>query len=377
MLLYSDDFLMTAGTQSEMMDLAVVLLLWVALGVPWKWKKFRGGFKAEWIGYHVDFDHYVLGISPRRADWLACWCERTVREKEARVEDLRAVMGRLVFALGALEYLRPFCAPILSWVAVAGRGGLERLPWSVLFLLAYISEQLRGGYRVQKVRPHTVDLGPLFRADAKAEGQEVAIGGWECAGGCPPGKARWFRLSLTRQNAAWAFCRGEPFRTIAPIELFATLISLVVFGPKWRAHTRGRILLSGQINNLGNVSVLSRMMSSKFPLIVIMTELAERLRDWDLDMGLDWIPRNQNEEADGLTNGMVSPFSAELEVKVDLKDLGLKTLERMWPVADDLYKEVLEKKALSKEKGVASLSGATTMSSPRSKAKPLRERDPW
>ena len=44
MLLYSDDFLMTAGTKSEMKDLVAVLFLRVALGIPWKWKKFRGGF---------------------------------------------------------------------------------------------------------------------------------------------------------------------------------------------------------------------------------------------------------------------------------------------------------------------------------------------
>ena len=71
MLLYSDDFLMTAGRKREMVDLAGVLLLWVALGVPWKWKKFRGGFEAEWIGYQIDFDRLSLGISPRRAEWLA------------------------------------------------------------------------------------------------------------------------------------------------------------------------------------------------------------------------------------------------------------------------------------------------------------------
>ena len=107
MLLYSDDFLITAGRKEEIIDLAGVLLLWVALGVPWKWRKFRGGFEAEWIGYHVDFSDHVLGISARRAEWLALWCEKTVEEKRTRLEDLRAVMGRLGFSLGALEYLRP------------------------------------------------------------------------------------------------------------------------------------------------------------------------------------------------------------------------------------------------------------------------------
>ena len=67
---------------------------------------------------------------------------------------------------------------------------------------------------------------------------------------------------------------------------------MITFGEKWCAHAKGRILLSGQTDNIGNVSVLSRLMSSKFPLVVILTELAERFRQWDLDLGLDWIPRN-------------------------------------------------------------------------------------
>ena len=78
------------------------------------------------------------------------------------------------------------------------------------------------------------------------------------------------------------------------------------------------------------------------------------------------------------SGGLVSSFSADLEMKVDLKELGLETLERMWLVADDLYKEVLEKKALLKERrAAAGAEGATTVSSPLSKTRPLRERDPW
>ena len=136
-------------------------------------------------------------------------------------------------------------------------------------------------------------------------------------------------------------------------------------------------IVLGQTDNLGNVSVLSRLMSSKFPLVVIMTELAERLRRWDLYMSLDWIPRNQNEEADGLTNGVVSSFAAEQEIKVDLKELGLHTLDRMWKVADDLYKDVQERKVLRKEQMGVGTKGATSATSPQKKLRPLRERDPW
>ena len=43
-------------------------------------------------------------------------------------------------------------------------------------------------------------------------------------------------------------------------------------------------------------------MSSKFPLVVILTEMAVQLQSRKLELDLDWIPRNQNKEADAITN---------------------------------------------------------------------------
>ena len=200
----------------------------------------------------------------------------------------------------------------------------------------------------------------------------MAIGGWGCLGGCPPSRARWFRVALSRDNAPWAFCRGEPFRTIASIELFASLVSLIVFSDKWRSQTKGKILLSGQTDNLGNTSVLSKLMSSKFPLVVFMTELASRLRSMDLDLSLDWIPRNQNEEADGITNGNVQIFDPAQEIIVDIKGLNLRTLDRMWLVADDLYKEVQGNRGRQRDQPMPTEKGRPGVDS-----RPLRERDPW
>ena len=131
-------------------------------------------------------------------------------------------------------------------------------------------------------------------------------------------------------------------------------------------------MLSGQTDNLGNTAVLSKLMSSKFPLVVILTELASRLRSLDLDLSLDWIPRNQNEEADGITNGNVKIFDPALEIAVDVKSLDLKTLDRMWKVADDLYGEVRGKKA---EQGA--LPRPAVKGRPVADSRPLRERDPW
>ena len=37
-----------------------MLLIWMALGTAWKWRKFRGGFACSGIGYWVDFDRCQL-----------------------------------------------------------------------------------------------------------------------------------------------------------------------------------------------------------------------------------------------------------------------------------------------------------------------------
>ena len=43
------------------------------------------------------------------------------------------------------------------------------------------------------------DVGLAFRADAKAEGQHVVVGGWECFGGAALGQARWLSVMLNRK----------------------------------------------------------------------------------------------------------------------------------------------------------------------------------
>ena len=68
-----------------------------------------------------------------------------------------------------------------------------------------------------KCRSKAKHLGEVFRLDAKAEGKNVAIGGWRCCEGRPTREAEWFAVTLNRRNAAWAFVRVEkPSRRLHP-----------------------------------------------------------------------------------------------------------------------------------------------------------------
>ena len=45
---------------------------------------------------------------------MAEWLRARVKEGRADMQDLEAVLGRLCFAVGPLEYLRPFLAPVYA-----------------------------------------------------------------------------------------------------------------------------------------------------------------------------------------------------------------------------------------------------------------------
>ena len=82
-----------------------------------------------------------------------------------------------------------------------GRRGRVRLPWSMAFLFKVIKDSLGGTGRYIEIEDHIQDLGEAFRSDAKAEGDLVIVGGWECLGGRRPGEARWYSEKLDRKSA--------------------------------------------------------------------------------------------------------------------------------------------------------------------------------
>ena len=371
LLIYVDDFIVFAESQKEVEMSGFLVFIWCVLGFTFRWNKFKGGTGTDWIGYRVEVRGFAVGISVRRAQWLSNWMRARLSEGFLDMNDFEAVLGRLCFALAPLEYLRPFIAPLYAWSSAVNHRGKMRIPWSIAFILTYFAREFENEGRMFKIRPVENYIGEAFRADAKAEGQCVVIGGWECLGNTPPGRARWYSVRLDRKNAPWAFSRGEPFRTIAALELYATLVSYVVFSPNWPAATRGAVLLSGTTDNLGNTFILSRMMTSKFPALVILTELAARLRQDNAELQLAWAPRDQNEEADSLTNEHFEDFDEAR--RIDFNPLAVEwlVLNDMLAVSEEIN-EVVKQRRSGSEKG-----GEAPPSRKRPPGERLRARDPW
>ena len=319
-----------------------------------------------WIGFDIHWAEYRLGISEKRAQWLIEWSAKILNEGCVEVAELVAVLGRYSFAMQPLEHLRPFLAPIFAWAAAVMGAGKLQLPWSVGFLLKFLANQLGGSGRMVEVKLRGIDLGEAFRADAKAMGSTVRVGGWECINGKRPKEARWFSLELSRSSAPWAFARGEPFRTIAALELLGTLLCVVLFSPEWPTSAKGTVRLAGSTDNLGNCWVVSKLMCTKFPLVCILGELAVQLRDRNLALGLEWVPRLQNEEADGLTNEDFSIFTAERRMNVELDHVRFKVLPDLFKVGEDLHHDIVLRRASRVRQAAKGL-----------KKVRLRESDPW
>ena len=55
-----------------------------------------------------------------------------------------------------------------------------------------VKSRIEGEPSVLLIKAVRENVGEAFRADAKAQGQDVVIGGWECLGGRDSQVARWF-----------------------------------------------------------------------------------------------------------------------------------------------------------------------------------------
>ena len=134
--------------------------------------------------------------------------------------------------------------------------------------------------------------------------------------------------------------------------------------------TGSRIALTASGDNRANGFALDRLSSTKYLLYLVMMELAEQLRDRNLLLSLAWRPRDENEEADALTNGNFGAFTPEKRINVKFKDLPLKVLPGLTAAAEELFHKVREQREARK---------AEEFGGPRKakRRRPLKESDPW
>jgi len=94
---------------------------------------------------------------------------------------------------------------------------------------------------------------------------------------------KWFAVEITESRAPWVFSRqGQPQRVIAALELYATLLGVMLLWPLKLPTGRSSssfVAFSASTDNQGNAFVLDRFMSTKWPLAPILCELATQQRE--------------------------------------------------------------------------------------------------
>ena len=369
-LLFADDgWMVSVGKQYWRPMLFWLFVLEVA-EIPLSWNKVGGGTKVQWIGYDLDVDKFEKGISPRKVRWVVDWITAHIESGGVVGRNLKSALGRLVFVAGALHHVRPFLGPIFAWAAVLKGGTYAKMPEAVCLLLTYIKRQVEGDPMV-KVKVVEKQAIEAFRIDAKAEGEKVVIGGWESLGRSSTKESRWFSMSLDRRSAPWAFVKGEPFRAIAALELTAVLVAVKLFCLEGNWKNRRAVLkLTAYTDNVSNTYVLKKFMSAKFPLSVILLELAAQLKSVGLELDLGWIPRDQNVPADSLTNEIFEGFDESKRIKVRFEDLEWLVMDELMAKAGELDSEV---KLAKTSKEVKSSGSKDT----KAKKGETKWKDPW
>ena len=371
-LLYADDGDLTGRTAFPERGLLLFFTVLAILRLPLSWKKLKGGVRYEWIGYMLDIGRFELGISASRAAWASRWLSEKAAERSVPLGELREGLGRLQFLAGPIEHVRPFLGPLYAWASIGPKWARPKLPVMVVLIMRYLSEELRGNHMMACEAP-SEHLGDMFRMDAKAQGDLVVIGGWRVRGAGDPREAEWFSVTLTRATAPWAFARGDPFRTIAALELLGTLVSLVVLVPNEprRSDASALISLTCSTDNQGNSYLLDRMLTTRYPLGVVLMELAHQMKLRRMVLRARWLPRDENQEADDLTNYEYRHFDPAKRIPVDLSKLGFDLMDSLLRHGDEYMADLERERASEKRKA------ATRGAMRGAKRKPLRETDPW
>ena len=374
LLLFADDWLVLAGGKFFAEGLLYPVFVLEVLGVPFSWKKLTAGLRLAWIGYEVDLRSWALGISERRAAWLLQWFDKVLLRGCVAVDELRQALGRMVYVYGALEWDRPFMAPLFTLLASRAAGSTPTIPPFVRAALLWLRERLRER-RVQPCHRRLTHLEGPFRVDAKADAQGVAIGGWAPAmspcGRIDVAASKWFATTLTPTDSPWAFVKGEAYKVIAALELLATVVALMVFDPRADPGElrKDEICVSGHTDSQVSSQVLGKGFTTSFPLCLLAMEAAAQLESRSMSLQLQWIPRGENEHADALANLRFGEFRAKHRIHVDVRSLPFLALPRLQAQALEFYKE--DHKAAQKR---AATSGASRRAR---KSARLRDTDPW
>ena len=245
------------------------------------------------------------------------WTQETSKKRVVNMASFEEGLGRVMYVAGALEYERPFLAPLYRFLTIHPRGSIRTVPPYVSYFLQYLAEQVKKSRHIECA----VELKPSShapRVDAQASAERTGIGGWLPVVRPDGSLDKWFSHEVKRESWPWIYEKDDtPSLVISTLEALAVLMSLKVFyGDSTPLHrTRVEVILTWT-DNRGNGSILNKLMTTKFPSSAVVMELAAHLKTTGLKAAVQWAPRAVNKEADDLANGVTNGFNPALEERI-------------------------------------------------------------
>ena len=158
------------------------------------------------------------------------------------------------------------------------------------------------------------------------------LGGWRMvavdARQCP-----WFCIKLTPAEAPWLFEKGLAAQSMSTAaEILAVYAGMHAFGFLKKgelADQQGLAVGAAGTDNLSADHLSRRRLSSKAPVGLLVAQMNLNLWDSGLWLNTQWRPRQENQEADDLTNEKFSAFTEILRVKISYQDLHMDLFHKL------------------------------------------------
>ena len=323
-MIYVDDLHGAFVGAEKFLHLWIWVLAYELIGTPFGYHKFKGGYASEFVGFHIRYDLAEVGISVRSGDWLLQWIGNARKNKfVVAAREFSEFLGRLGFVAQLIIWIKPHLAPLYAWAAVTARSTVGRLPDTVILTLGYLEREFTAESYLVSVKKPKVFATESFRTDAKCTDTVVVLAGWELQ------SKRWFSLKLGPAEVPYFFKpeKGSQWASTS-VELMATLVALHAFG--WLDHSKERkaldVVLSAGTDNRANEALSAKRSTTRWPLMAVNMQMSSALARARLSLALRWRPREENVEADQLTNEIFTGFDPALRVVLALGDMDLSVL---------------------------------------------------
>ena len=334
-LLFADDLKLVVSGATKYLDLWSMIVVWLLVGTPFSWKKFRGGLELDYVGFWTDYARFQIGLNEKRAAWVIKTVESLATSQY--VMNGRAfseLLGRLGYAALAVPWLRPLLGPLYAWDGVLTPFMAARVPALAALTLELIATRFRLGDFTSVCWSPTPLAGDCFRTDAKCETGRIVLGGWEV--GDPPvcKQARWFACEILPADAPWLFYKGLDVQKLSTTaELLASYAALHAFeyvtATSDERKVRALSMVAAGTDNLANEMLARKRLTTKLPLGLLMLQF--HLKAWDNSLWIDirWRPRGENVEADRLTNLDFSDFCEANRIEFSYSQMDFRLLDTL------------------------------------------------